>query len=147
MPLHHRRLCLRAPSCATLVPNEWPTREEVPVQARVIAFGVLEVEGERYEHDVVIDAGRVRKRRKKPSKQYRDRYGHTPLSAAEELPWGGDSLVIGTGTSGALPVMPDVEREAQRRGITITAVPTREACRLLADLDPSEVRAVLHATC
>ncbi len=43
--------------------------------------------------------------------------------------------------------MPDVEREAQRRGITITAVPTREACRLLSGLDSSEVRAVLHATC
>jgi hypothetical protein len=117
------------------------------MQARVIAFGVLEVEGERYEHDVVIDAGRVRKRRKKPSKQYRDRYGHTPLSADEDLPWGGDSLIIGTGTDGALPVMPEVEREAQRRGVTITAVPTREACRLLAALDPSEVRAVLHSTC
>jgi hypothetical protein len=117
------------------------------MHARLVAFGVLEVEGQQYEHDVVIDAGDVRKRRKGPSKPYRDRYGHTPLSADEDLPWGGDALIIGTGTSGSLPVMPEVEREARRRGVTITAVPTREACRLLADLDPSQVRAVLHATC
>jgi hypothetical protein len=117
------------------------------MRARLVSFGVLEVEGERYDHDVVIDRGRVRKRRKGASKRFRDRFGHTPLSVEEDLPWGGDSLIVGTGASGALPVMPEVEREAQRRGITITAVPTREACRLLADLDASQVRAVLHATC
>ena len=117
------------------------------MQAALIAFGVLEVEGQRFEHDVIVDAGQVRKRRKGPSKRYRDQYGHTPLSADEDIPWGGDSLIIGTGASGSLPVMPEVEREAQRRGITITAVPTRQACSLLADLDASEVRAVLHATC
>ena len=117
------------------------------MQAALIAFGVLEVEGQRFEHDVIVDAGQVRKRRKGPSKRYRDQYGHTPLSADEDLPWGGDSLIIGTGTSGSLPVMPEVAREAQRRGITITAVPTREACRLLSGRDSSEVRAVLHATC
>lgn len=117
------------------------------MRARLVAFGVLEVEGQRYEHDVVIDRGTVRKRSKSPSKRYRSRYGHTPLSVEEDLPWGGRSLIIGTGASGALPVMAEVEREAQRRGITIRAVPTREACRLLADLDPAEVRAVLHATC
>lgn len=117
------------------------------MRARVVAFGVLEVEGQQYEHDVVIDRGQVRKRRKGASKRFRDQYGHTPLSLEEDLPWGGTSLIIGTGATGALPVMPEVEREAQRRGITITAVPTRKACRLLADLDPADVRAVLHATC
>ena len=33
-----------------------------------------------YDNDIVIEAGRVRKRKKKPSKLYRDEYGHTPLS-------------------------------------------------------------------
>ena len=117
------------------------------MRARLVCFGVLEVEGKKYDHDVLIDRGQVRKRRKGASKQFRDQYGHTPLSVEEDLPWGGHSLIIGTGASGALPVMPEVMREAKRRGITITAVPTRAACRLLADLDPSQVRAVLHATC
>ena len=117
------------------------------MRARLVAFGVLEIEGKQYEHDVVIDRGQVRKRRKGASKRFRDSYGHTPLSVDEDLPWGGQSLIIGTGASGALPVMPQVQQEAARRGITITAVPTREACRLLEYLDGEQVRAVLHATC
>ena len=57
------------------------------MRARLVGFGVIEVEGTRYEHDVVIDRGVVRKRRKGPSKAYRDGYGHTPLSTAEDIPW------------------------------------------------------------
>ena len=117
------------------------------MRARVVAFGELEVEGERYPHDVVIDAGRVRKRRKGPSKAFRGEYGHTPLTAAEELPWGGRVLLIGTGVDGALPIDPSVEAEARRRGVTIEAAPTDEICERLADLPAKQVHAVLHATC
>jgi hypothetical protein len=62
---------------------------------------------------IVIDRGRIRKRKKKPSKRFRDRFGHTPLSIEEEIPWKCRRLVIGTGT-GALPVMEEVNREAHR---------------------------------
>ena len=34
------------------------------VKARLIAFGEIEVQGERYDYDVVIDGGQVRKRKK-----------------------------------------------------------------------------------
>ena len=49
----------------------------------------IEIDGESYDYDVVIDKGAVSKRKKKRSKAYRDRYGHTPLSADEPIPWGG----------------------------------------------------------
>jgi hypothetical protein len=117
------------------------------MKARLLGFGLLEIDGRRYEDDLVIDRGQVRKRRKKPSKPYRDRYGHTPLSADEEIPWGGSRLIVGTGAYGSLPVMPEVENEARRRGVKLVAVPTAEACRLIEGLDPRDVRAVLHATC
>jgi len=42
--------------------------------------------GRQYENDIVIEGGRVRKRKKEPSKRYSDEFGHTPLSADEELP-------------------------------------------------------------
>ena len=117
------------------------------MQVRLLRFGSIEVEGREYENDIVIDGGRVRDRKKKPSKPYRDEYGHTPLSADEELPWGGGALIIGTGANGSLPIMPQVLEEARRRGVDLTAVPTVEACRLLASLDGPEVHAVLHVTC
>jgi hypothetical protein len=56
-----------------------------------------------YEHDVVIDHGTIRKRRKKPSKRFRATFGHTPLSADEEIPWNCRRLVIGTGPTATCP--------------------------------------------
>jgi hypothetical protein len=113
----------------------------------LIRFGLLEIEGQRFEHDVVIEAGVVRKRRKQPSKSYRERYGHTPLSALEDIPWSGPRLVIGTGASGQLPVMDEVVMEAKRRGVQLISLPTTEACRLLASAPAEGVFAVLHVTC
>jgi hypothetical protein len=117
------------------------------MQVRLLRFGSIEVEGREYENDVVIESGRVRKRSKKPSKPYRDEFGHTPLSADEDLPWRGGRLIIGTGAYGSLPIMPEVLEEAGRRGVDVTAVPTEDACRLIAGLDRREVNAVLHVTC
>jgi hypothetical protein len=112
-----------------------------------IGFGEIEIEGRRYTNDVVIDAGRVDKRRKKPSKAYRDRYGHTPLSVEENIPWGGRRLIVGTGANGSLPVMPEVGAEADRRGIELVAVPTEKALRLLGETKEKDAHAVLHITC
>ena len=89
----------------------------------------------------------MRKRSKKPSKRFRDDFGHTPWSADEELPWGGRRLIIGTGAYGSLPIMPEVVEEAARRDVDLTAIPTEDACRLIAILDGPEVHAVLHVTC
>ena len=117
------------------------------MHARLLSFGVLEVEGKRYDADVVIERGQVRRRRKKPSKPYRDRFGHTPLSADESIPWGGPRLIVGTGADGLLPIMAEVYEEAARRNVEIVALPTEAACRLIAELEPGEVNAVLHVTC
>src|SRR5438270_12086671 len=103
------------------------------MKARLVKFGEIEVEGKRYTHDVVIDGGKVRKRRKGPSKAFRERFGHTPLSVEEEIPWGGKRLIIGKGAHGALPIMDEVLAESRRRGIEVTAAPTSEACQLLEE--------------
>jgi hypothetical protein len=117
------------------------------MKARWIEFGEIEIDGRRYINDVVIDAGRVEKRSKKRSKAYRDRYGHTPLSVDEAIPWGGKRLIVGTGANGSLPIMPEVWAEAERRAIEIVALPTEQALRLLGETQPKEARAVLHITC
>jgi hypothetical protein len=117
------------------------------MKARLVKFGEIEVEGKRYTHDVVIDGGKVWKRKKGPSKQFRGRFGHTPLSAEEEIPWGGKRLIVGTGADGGLPVMEEVLAEAKRRGIEVIAAPTSEVCRLLEDVKKGQAYAILHCTC
>ena len=119
------------------------------IRARLVGFGEIEIDGRRIAHDVVVDRGTVRRRKKGPSKPMRDAYGHTPLTAAEEIPWGprGSRLLVGTGADGLLPLADDVSAEADRRGVEIVAVPTADACRLLEDVSPEEARAVLHVTC
>lgn len=117
------------------------------MDVRLVEFGVVEIDGRRYERDVVIDRGRVGKRAKKASRSLRDRYGHTPLSLLEPIPWKCRTLIVGTGVAGALPIEDDVRAEAHRRGVDLVAVPTVEACRRLADADLRETAAILHVTC
>ena len=110
-----------------------------------LSFGSIQIDGVTYNYDVVIDRGEIRKRKKKPSKQFRDAFGHTPLSVGEKIPWKCRRLVIGTG-GGALPVMPEVKREAKRRKVKLLVVPTAEAIKALQD-EPAGSNAILHVTC
>src|SRR5438034_5003367 len=91
---------------------------EERIRFQKFSFGSIRIDGTTYEHDVVIDRGEVRKRKKKPPKQFRDTFGHTPISPKEAIPWKCWRLVIGTGT-GALPVMDEVKKEAKRRKIKL----------------------------
>jgi hypothetical protein len=108
-------------------------------------FGSIRIDGVTYNHDVVIDRHHVRKRKKKPSKEFREAFGHTPLSIKEAIPWKCQTLVIGTGT-GNLPVMDEVKREAKRRGIKLLILPTAEAIAELKE-HPDQANAVLHVIC
>jgi hypothetical protein len=109
------------------------------------SFGSIRIDGVTYEHDVIIDRGAVRKRKKKPSKQFREEFGHTPLSVAEEIPWDCKRLVIGTG-GGALPVMDQVKHEAEQRKIKLSILPTADAIKELKR-HPRDTNAILHVTC
>jgi hypothetical protein len=74
-------------------------------------------------------------------------YGHTPLSADETIPWSKSTLVVGTGHSGRLPVVPAIEAEAKRRGVDLVILPTSQAVDLLNQSDAGDVNAILHVTC
>ncbi|HMK98369.1 MAG TPA: MTH938/NDUFAF3 family protein [Acidimicrobiales bacterium] len=109
-------------------------------------FGSVQIDGKTYDHDVVLDRGVIRKRDKKASRPLRPRYGHTPLSLSENIPWECRRLVIGTGAQGALPLVPELRREARRRGVELLAMPTVDAIALLGKATES-TNAVLHLTC
>ncbi|MBV8526776.1 MAG: hypothetical protein JOZ75_00520 [Candidatus Dormibacteraeota bacterium] len=109
-------------------------------------FGTIRIDGETYDRDVLIDRGQVLRRHKKASRQFRDGFGHTPLSLREEIPWHCERLVVGTGALGALPVMVEVEMEAARRGVELVSMPTLQAIDYLRR-EGDQSNAILHLTC
>lgn len=110
------------------------------------SFGALQIDGVTYNYDVVIDRGELRKRKKTASKPFREAYGHTPLSIEEKIPWKCRRLVIGTGAHGALPVMKEVKREADRRGVELLTLPTHEAIGLL-NQGGRTTNGIIHVAC
>jgi hypothetical protein len=108
------------------------------------SFGQIRIDGIQYGYDVVIDRGKVGKRKKKASKKFREAFGHTPLSLEEKIPWKCRRLVVGTGI-GALPVMEEVKADAQRRKIELLILPTEEALNLNQRIE--KANAILHVTC
>jgi hypothetical protein len=120
--------------------------KEVGVRFTGYSFGSVRVDGVTYDHDLIIDRGKIRKRKKAASRKFRDAYGHTPLSAAEDIPWRCRRLVIGTGANGALPVMTQVRDEARRRKVDLVVLPTAQAIGMLGKAS-KDTNAVLHLTC
>ena len=110
------------------------------------SFGAIEIDGVKYDHDVVIDRGEIHQRKKKASKKFRDAFGHTPLSIEEDIPWTCTRLVVGTGAYGRLPVMDAIKREAAERGVALLVLPTAEAIKVLHK-NPHNTNAILHVTC
>jgi len=116
------------------------------MQIEKFSFGSIRIDGVTHEHDVVIEGGEIRKRKKKLSKKFRNDFGHTPLSMEEDIPWKCRRLVIGTGAYGKLPVMTEVKREAERRKVELVIVPTAAAIEELRR-DTEGTNAILHVTC
>jgi len=132
---------MRSRICYAILPARRPE-----MRFHNFSFGSLRIDDSTYEHDVVIDRGEIRDRKKKPSKKFRDDFGHTPLSIAEDIPWKCRQLVIGTGAFGRLPVMEEVKREAKRHKVKLLILPTIKAIEVLRQ-EAKETNAILHVTC
>jgi len=110
------------------------------------SFGSMRVDGVTYNHDLIIDHGKIRKRKKAASRKFRGAYGHTPLSIEEDIPWQCRRPVIGTGADGALPVMKEVEKEVRHRKVDLVVLPTIQAIGILNET-MKNTNAVLDVTC
>jgi hypothetical protein len=111
-------------------------------------FGWIEVDGVRYDHDIVIHTDRtITKRRKKLSKGLKGEYGHTPIDDAEltfladEMP---EVVYIGTGQYGDLPVTPAAQQLLKRLSPVVVPTP---AILPLIESERRKYSAVLHVTC
>jgi hypothetical protein len=111
-------------------------------------YGWVEIDGIRYDHDVIVHADRqVTKRSKKRSKKYKKRYGHTPLALDElnflktEKP---QVVYIGTGQFGDLPL--PVDTLCMLREYEPVIRPTPEVLEYLENETRVAV-AILHVSC
>ena len=59
------------------------------MKMRLVSFGEIDIDGQRYTHDVVVAKGQVRKRKKKLSKAYRSRF-HTVRPRKESVQANGE---------------------------------------------------------
>jgi hypothetical protein len=109
------------------------------------SFGSIRIDGVTYKHDVVIDRGDVRTRKKKPSKKFRDEFGHMSGFDRRE-----DPLAVSSSDhrhwNGCLAVMDDVKSEARHRKIALLVLPTTRAIEERKK-HPNETNAILHVMC
>ena len=117
------------------------------MKARLVKFGEIEIEGKRYAHDVVIDGGRVRQRKKGPPSNSAKGSATRRFRPRKKFPGEASGSLSGPVPHGGLPVMEEVLAEAKRRGIEVLAAPTLEVCQLLEDVKKGQAYAILHCTC
>ncbi len=106
-------------------------------------FGEIAVDGKRYISDVIILPSRVK------SGWWRKK-GHqvSPEDLAEVMAEKPEVLVVGTGSSGLMLVLPETYRYLEAQDIEIIAQPTDEACQTYNQLCGSRrAVAALHLTC
>ncbi len=111
-------------------------------------FGWVEVNGARYDYDVVIHSdGTVTKRKKKKSKRLKPKYGHIPLSrrelgflSKEKF----DALYIGTGHIPSLPITPKACKTLEKYGAVIMSTP--EVIDRINE-EQGKFAAIIHSTC
>jgi hypothetical protein len=108
------------------------------------SFGELVIDGKQYTEDVIIEKGEISRRHKAVSRISKSTYGHTPLTVHENIPWDCDTLIIGTGKSGGLPITDEIFKTAEELNVKIILKKTKDALEHLGDEDTNFI---LHLTC
>jgi hypothetical protein len=106
------------------------------------SFGRVVVDGQEETGDVIVLPGRV-------VRNWWRREGHGLVledlqAVLDELP---ARLVIGTGADGRMRPDPETLERLLERGVQVEVLPTGEAVRRYAALNPDETAAALHLTC
>ena len=106
-------------------------------------FGLIVVNGKEYSADIIIFPDAIR------SDWWRKR-GHELCleDIAEVITEHPEVLVVGTGASGLMKVLPEVKQAAQAQGIKLIIETTDKACDIYNQLCHSQkVIAAFHITC
>jgi len=106
-------------------------------------FGQIVINGRKYTSDIIIFPDRVQ------SDWWRDEsHKLTVKDVTGIITESPKILLVGTGASGQMKVMPEVEQEAETHKVQLIVQPTGEACEIYNQLSPTQkVVAALHLTC
>lgn len=106
-------------------------------------FGLIVIDGQTIKSDILIWPGWIKSdwwRREAHLLQLDD--------VAEALAAHPQVLMVGQGDPGEMRVDPALAAHLKDRGVELMAHPTREACRVINDLNGSRrLAAALHLTC
>ena len=113
-----------------------------------VEFGEITIEGQTYDHDVVISlSGKVKKRKKKLSKEVYGTSHVLSLPEAEHLyEEGCRKLVVGSGMYGRLGLSEEAEAFFRERHVEVTVEPTPEAVTLF-NREKGKKIGLFHITC
>ena len=112
-------------------------------------FGRIEIDGVTYERDVVIDRGRIRKRKKKLSKAV---YGTSHTISLAEAKYvyrhgeGAQTLIIGGGQYGRVELSPEAAEYLARKRCDVVLLPTPEVIATWNEAK-GKVIGLFHVTC
>ena len=111
-------------------------------------FGSIIIDGEGYDHDVVIRlSGAVKKRKKKLSKRL---FGTSHTVSADEARHvyedGSETLIVGTGQYGALELSQEAEAFLREKGCAVIAAPTPQAIERFNQTQGRKI-GLFHVTC
>ena len=111
-------------------------------------FGWLEIDGQRYEHDILIRlGGAVKKRKKKLSKRI---YGTSHTISHDEARHifedAASLLVIGSGQYGNVHLSPEAKAYLSRHRCEVCLLPTPEALSAWNEA-PEGAIGLFHVTC
>jgi len=106
-------------------------------------LGLISVNGKKYASDVIIFPDRV-----KDDWWRKSSHQLCLEDIAEVIAKNPEVLIVGTGVSGLVEVLPEVRQAVDARGIKLIAQTTDQACHTYNQLCQSRrVVAALHLTC
>jgi hypothetical protein len=111
-------------------------------------FGSITVDGDVFDHDILIRlSGKVKKRKKKLSKQHGGTSHTVSLAEAEHIfDDGAERLIIGGGQYGNVELSEEAQHYFKEQGCSVELHPTPDAIRVWNEADGKTI-AMFHVTC
>jgi hypothetical protein len=135
-------------NAATSVGKQRAGRREKKMTIESTEFGAITIDGEVYEHDVIVRlSGKVEKRKKKLSKE---KYGTSHIISKDEAKFiyedGCEMLIVGAGQEGNVRLSPEASDYFNKKGCKVLLRPTPEAIRSFNQSHDRKI-GLMHVTC